>query len=744
VSEHTVGEAIAAIASAMEDGVEAAMIRYIVTYARGGLELFPADAQSKNPHVSWKLASRKDVALTRWWEQWPDALIGCRVDEGIIVADVDPRHGGDKVWFALIDEYGPIEIGRRHYSGRDDGGFHVWFERPVGKLSTKRLTAWAKERNLGARVLDAAGNDTGRWTCGIDLLTHDLRYTILPPSLHPATGLPYRWAETGEPTAMPPWLIELLRPLGGKAEEDGEHHDDVVGATTSIALRDFEHSDSIADWMTAHLSWSELLAPRGWTLVHGDGEGDGSMWRHPSATNDHSASIQHGCLFVFSPGTAFEPTEDGSPNGYTKFRAWAVLEHGGDLKVAASAARKLANGTRPSAPPKPPPEPISLDECHATFRRWFGELYDIDMVNVAMAATAAEHLDGDPLWLLIVSGSGNAKTETAQALTGAGAEVTSTIASEGALLSATPRKDKKPGATGGLLRRLGERGTLVIKDFTSILSMDRNTRGGVLAALREIHDGFWERNVGTDGGRSLTWSGRIVVVGAVTTAWDSHQSVVSMMGDRFVLLRADSTRGRIEAGHRSIANTGDEVQMRNELAAAVAGVIAGGSFEVPYTLSESEIDRLLSAADLLTMARTAVEFDYHGEVIDAHAPEMPTRFAKGLTQIVRGGVAIGMEPADAIALALRCARDSMPPLRLAILEDLAAHPSSTPTDVRRRLGKPRNTVRRQIEALHLLGLLVCREVEPTETGVGGRKWLYELAEGIDPGVLTEVGPCPDV
>ena len=87
----------------------------------------------------------------------------------------------------------------------------------------------------------------------------------------------------------------------------------------------------------------------------------------------------------------------------------------------------------------------------------------------------------------------------------AGAHVTSTIASEGALLSATPRRERNKKATGGLLRKIGDRGVLVIKDVTSILSADRNTRASVLAAIREIYDGRWERNVGTDGGATLTW-----------------------------------------------------------------------------------------------------------------------------------------------------------------------------------------------------------------------------------------------
>ena len=62
------------------------------------------------------------------------------------------------------------------------------------------------------------------------------------------------------------------------------------------------------------------------------------------------------------------------------------------------------------------------------------------------------------------------------------------------------------------------RSLLIIKDVTSILSMNRDTRVLVLAALREIHYGRWSRIVGTDGGQTLRWTGRLIVIGAVTTA----------------------------------------------------------------------------------------------------------------------------------------------------------------------------------------------------------------------------------
>jgi len=383
-------------------------------------------------------------------------------------------------------------------------------------------------------------------------------------------------------------------------------------------------------------------------------------------------------------------------------------------------------------------EPVTLSSARSVFRRWLGDDYDMDALNLMLCALAAERLDGDPLWMLLVSGSGNAKTETVQAARGSGAIVISTIASEGALLSGTSSKERTKAATGGLLRPLGRDGVLVIKDFSSIISAHRDSRAMLLAAFREIYDGFWSRNVGSDGGRTLEWSGRIAVIGAVTTAWDRAHDVIAAMGDRFVLIRMDSTKGRTAAGIRAMSNVGAEEQMRAEMVDAVGGVIAGITPSIELTLTEHETLMLLDAANLVTLARTGVDYDYRGDVIDAHAPEMPTRFAKQLTQVVRGGLAIGMDREEGVRLAIRCARDSIPPLRLSILLDVAQHAGTGTRDVRRRLNKPRATVERQLQSLHILGLLALEEEENLKGN--GTLWHYSVAADIHPEVLFERKP----
>ncbi|MBR0714047.1 ArsR family transcriptional regulator [Bradyrhizobium liaoningense] len=378
----------------------------------------------------------------------------------------------------------------------------------------------------------------------------------------------------------------------------------------------------------------------------------------------------------------------------------------------------------------------TLAEVHDVFRRWLGDDYDMDSLDAVLAVAASERLPGDPAWLLVISGSGNAKTETVQAVAGLGAHIISTIASDGALLSASPKRQKAKDATGGLLRVIGKRGILVIKDVTSILSTAREIRGAILAALREIHDGRWVRNVGSDGGQTLIWEGRIVVIGACTTAWDATHSVVAAMGDRFVTIRPDSRKGRLNNGLRAMRNTGSETAMRHDMAEAVAGLVGNIDVDKPYCLTADDETKIVAAAELVTLARTGVETDYRGDVLDAHDPEAPTRLAKQLTQIMRGAMAIGMSHGNALRLVIRCARDSMPQLRLAVLCDVAKHPDSPVIEIRRRLQKPRTTIDRTLQALHILGLLVCREEERARGGQIVQVRFYKLADDISIDPIT--------
>jgi hypothetical protein len=211
------------------------------------------------------------------------------------------------------------------------------------------------------------------------------------------------------------------------------------------------------------------------------------------------------------------------------------------------------------------------------------------------------------------------------------------------------------------------------------------------------------------------------------------------MGDRFVVVRADSnsTNSRVRWALKAISNTGRESEMRAELAAAVGSLIANASTDVRQ-LTPAETKQLTKLANIVTWTRTGVERDYKGEVVDQHALEMPTRFVKQLTQLVRGAMAIGMSSEAATRLAARCARDSILPLRRRILLDVATHPNSAPREVARRIVRPRMTVQRELLALCVLGVLISKEMDIMQGGRERTFVTYRLVPELDRKLLLSL------
>jgi hypothetical protein len=362
----------------------------------------------------------------------------------------------------------------------------------------------------------------------------------------------------------------------------------------------------------------------------------------------------------------------------------------------------------------------TVEDVHDVFAAWLGPQYDMQFLTVVLAAAAAGlHLPGDPAWLQCVGGPGVGKTETLMALTGSGAHVVSTITGEAALLSGTPARSRAKNATGGLLRQIGSSGLLVVKDFTSILSLNRDTRNGVLAALREVYDGHWTRNTGTDGGMALTWAGRIAVISGVTGAYDEHHSVITSMGDRFLILRLASEDHdvRQHATRQALSNSGGEDGMRQQLAAVVAGLLLNLRPPQPPDPAPADlIDELVNLADIVTRARSEVAKDWKGDPEYAHAPEMPTRLAKQLLQTYRGARLIGLPDRSARMIPRRLAHDSIPPGRRVTLLDVIDHPGTTTSAVVKRTGMSWHSVDRRLQELAMHKLVLKSDADEAARG----------------------------
>ncbi|MDQ3105754.1 MAG: bifunctional DNA primase/polymerase, partial [Actinomycetota bacterium] len=170
-----------------------------------------------------------------WFTRFPAANLGARVPTGLVVLDIDPRHGGDDQLAALVAEHGQLPATLSVRTG--SGGWHYYM----------RASVAATQARLPA---------------GVELKT-PRGYCIMPPSVHPATGQPYEWHEVVEPARMPRWLVALTTaqlPVPRTAHARASVA--VFGATTG--------GGSVAGTYSASTSWAEVLAPHVWRCLDTD------------------------------------------------------------------------------------------------------------------------------------------------------------------------------------------------------------------------------------------------------------------------------------------------------------------------------------------------------------------------------------------------------------------------------------------------------------------------------------------
>lgn len=341
-----------------------------------------------------------------------------------------------------------------------------------------------------------------------------------------------------------------------------------------------------------------------------------------------------------------------------------------------------------------------LDEVVAAFRRWL-YLPDPGVVKVVLATVAANYAPGDPVWLVLVGPPGSGKTEVLNAFAGLRDVHSASVLNESSLLSGTPRIERTKDATGGLLKKIGKLGILLIKDFGGVLSMHRDARGAVLAALREIYDGAWTRHLGVEGGQTLNWAGKMGLIGGATPSIDAHHGVMSSLGERFVFYRLPKV-DETELARQALGNQGRELRMRAELDAAVKKFI--GSLRIPdrpVRLSRAEQERLIALAALAARSRSPVERDGHTrEITLIPGSEAPTRLAGVLGRLYSGLRMIGEGDAEAWRLTKKVAFDSMPKVRGDVLAVLTARgiPLTT-VDIAGATGLSVQTTRRALEDL---------------------------------------------
>ncbi len=144
-----------------------------LAYAARGWSVLPMQPHGKRPLVAWREFQQRIATaaeIERWFRRWPEANVGVVTGRisGIVVIDVDLRHGGPDSVAAAEAAQGPLPPTVEAATG--GGGRHLYYAHPG--------------RALGNRVAVSPGIDVrGDGGC-----------VVAPPSVH-SSGRRYTWVE---------------------------------------------------------------------------------------------------------------------------------------------------------------------------------------------------------------------------------------------------------------------------------------------------------------------------------------------------------------------------------------------------------------------------------------------------------------------------------------------------------------------------------------------------------------------
>jgi hypothetical protein len=307
-------------------------------FLKEGISVVPvANDGSKRPAFAWQRFQEElpnTDELLMWFKNGVDGIgvVTGKVSGNLEMLELEGRAVAQKIHLEIAEianNSGLKELWEQLNSGyvemTPSGGLHWLYKISDGEVAGNTKLARKPGENGGIDVLAETRGEGG--------------FTITAPSggtTHPSGG---NWTLIGGSIETIPTITMQQR----NALHDLFAMFDQMPKIESIQADVVKRDDSFlsaGDDYNAKVTWSSILEPLGWTKVYS--KGDATAWRRPgknegvSATTNFSGNDK---LFVFSTSTIFN-----AESSYSKFAAYAQIEHNGDFKQAAKALREKGYG----------------------------------------------------------------------------------------------------------------------------------------------------------------------------------------------------------------------------------------------------------------------------------------------------------------------------------------------------------------------------------------------------------------
>lgn len=196
----------------------------------------------KHPRVSrWQEVATTDRdQLRRWAKQWPRANWGIATGtaSGVVVLDVDPRHGGDETLVAHEAEHGDLSTWAVLTGG---GGRHLYFRHPGFPVNNSAgvVGPGLDIRGDGGFVIAPGSRHiSGRaYAISVDHHPDDVPLAEIPAWILAAIDRPTVAPRPGQPSAIAPRPAEEWRALVDAEVQEGTRNSRIASIAGHLLRR---------------------------------------------------------------------------------------------------------------------------------------------------------------------------------------------------------------------------------------------------------------------------------------------------------------------------------------------------------------------------------------------------------------------------------------------------------------------------------------------------------------------------
>ena len=268
----------------------------------------------------------------------------------------------------------------------------------------------------------------------------------------------------------------------------------------------------------------------------------------------------------------------------------------------------------------------TLEDVHKAFRKWLF-VDDIDRIDIALAVGINYRNDSSPIWIIIVSPSGDWKSELLMSFSGLPDIVQLDQITKNTLASGL--KDVTDLGAG----LTGRKSLLLFPDMGNLLACNKDDKKMILTQWRELYDGRINKRTGSGIVKKYDDCHVSLLAGA-TPSIRQEYLLHQQIGTRELLYDCDPDPSHNKAKmEMAWENEDHREEMKKDLHKVVEDFC---TFHNPkeITITKDIQDFLNSSANHLSLLRATANIEWRtGELLSEATREVPTRLIKQLKSI---------------------------------------------------------------------------------------------------------------